>query len=279
MGITLINGIAITASLATTATTASLVTVISDGSTSAPCPILFVQNSGSVDARVNPNITYGVLANRLNVTNISSSGTIIAASFTGSLLGTASFAVSSSRAISSSYAIFANAAFSSSFVTIEAIGTNALHYPTFVDTLSSPQFQKIYNDTGLTYNPSTNELRANLLNIQNSGSNSSTADANLTIDASLTQSMYWVASFTATRSLVVNNLTQGRSVRVYIRNTNATQRQIIFSGSTTTSGHGLTNMAVNAGAASVTTQNIVANNGTMIATMENMGGFIVGGLM
>ena len=90
--------------------------------------------------------------------------------------------------------------------------------------------------------------------------------------------MYWVASFTTTRSLVVNNLTQGRQVRVYIRNTNATQRQIIFSGSTTTSGHGLINMAVNAGAASVTTQNIVATNGTMLATIENIGGFIVGGL-
>ena len=269
MGITLINGIAITASLATTATTASLVTVTSDGSTSPPAPVLFVQNSGSVNARANSTFYFLVLSQRLHVPNISSSA-IIAASFTGSLLGTASFAVSSSWAINAQ---------SASKVNIESIGTNALYYPTFVNTLSSPQWQQIYNDSGLTYNPSTNELRANLLNIQNSGSNSSTSDANLTIDASLTQSMYWVASFTATRSLVVNNLTQGRSVRVYIRNTNATQRQIIFSGSTTTSGHGLTNMAVNAGAASVTTQNIVANNGTMIATMENMGGFIVGGLM
>jgi hypothetical protein len=276
MGITNINGIAITASLATTATTASKITVIGDGSTSAPVPILFVQNSGSVDARINSNLNYGILSNRLFVPNISSSGEIRAVSFTGSLLGTASFAVSSSRAISSSAAIIADSA---SKVNIEATGTNALHYPTFVTTLSSPQFQQICNDQGLTYNPSTNELRANLFNIQTSGSNSSTSDANLTIDASLTQSMYWVASFTATRSLVVNNLTQGRQVRVYIRNTNATQRQIIFSGSTTTSGHGLTNMAVNAGAASVTTQNIAANNGTMLATMENMGGFIIGGLM
>jgi hypothetical protein len=267
MGITNINGIAITASLASTA---SKITVIFDGSTSAPLPILLVQNSGSVDARINSNLTYGILSNRLFVPNITASGEIRAVSFTGSLLGTAS------RAVSSSDAIFSNSA---SKVNIEATGTNALHYPTFVTTLSSPQFQQICNDQGLTYNPSTNELRANLFNIQTSGSNSSTADANLTIDASLTQSMYWVASFTATRSLVVNNLTQGRQVRVYIRNTNATQRQIIFSGSTTTSGHGLTNMAVNAGAASVTTQNIVANNGTMLATMENMGGFIVGGLM
>jgi hypothetical protein len=274
MGITNINGIAITASLASTA---SKITVIGDGSTSAPVPILFVQNSGSVDARINSNLTYGILSNRLNVPNISSSGEIRAVSFTGSLLGTASFAVSSSRAISSSAAIIADSA---SKVYIEgSVVTNALYYPTFVDTLSSPRFQQIYNDSGLTFNPSTNEFRANLFNIQTSGSNSSTADANLTIDASLTQSMYWVASFTATRSLVVNNLTQGRQVRVYIRNTNATQRQIIFSGSTTTSGHGLTNMAVNAGAASVTTQNIAANNGTMLATMENMGGFIVGGLM
>jgi hypothetical protein len=276
MGITNINGIAITASLASTATTALSASTGLVTTNAVHFPIFVDANNMSPASEklgtvagynFNPGTTRLELTGSLFATTITGS---ITGSLTGSLLGTAS------RAVSSSDAIFSNSA---SKVNIEAIGTNALYYPTFVTTLGSPQFQQIYNDSGLTYNPSTNELRANLFNIQTSGSNSSTADANLTIDASLTQSMYWVASFTATRSLVVNNLTQGRQVRVYIRNTNATQRQIIFSGSTTTSGHGLTNMAVNAGAASVTTQNIVANNGTMLATMENMGGFIVGGLM
>jgi len=276
MGITNINGIAITASLASTSSVAVSASTQLITTNAFHFPLFVADNNltsapevlGTIGGyRFNPGTTRLEITGSLFATTITGS---VTGSMTGSFLGTASNAVSSSDAT--------NAA-SASKVNIEAIGTNALHYPTFVNTLSSPQFQQIYNDSGLTYNPSTNEFRANLFNIQTSGSNSSTADANLTIDASLTQSMYWVASFTTTRSLIVNNLTQGRQVRVYIRNTNATQRQIIFSGSTTTSGHGLTNMAVGAGAASVTTQNIAANNGTMLANIENMGGFIVGGLM
>jgi len=268
MGITLINGIAITSSLASTASVAVSASTRLTTTAATHFPVFVDANNVSLTPELLGTVggyNFNPSTIRLELT-----GSLFATTITGSLLGTAS------NAVTSSHAITANSA---STVYIEAGGTDALWYPTFVSTLSSPRWQQIYNDTQLTYNPVTNELRANLFNLQTGGSNSSTADANLTIDASLTQSMYWVASFTATRSLVVNNLTQGRSVRVYIRNTNATQRQIIFSGSTTTSGHGLTNMAVNAGAASVTTQNIVANNGTMIATMENMGGFIVGGLM
>jgi hypothetical protein len=108
---------------------------------------------------------------------------------------------------------------------------------------------------------------------------SNTSDANLTFDAAITQSMYWVAAFTATRSLIVSNISQGRMVRVYIRNTNATQRQISFSGSTTTTGHAAINMAISAGGASATTQNIAGSSGTMFVTIENIGGFIVGGVM
>jgi hypothetical protein len=276
MGITLINGIAITASLASTASVAASASTQLT-TTAAPHFPVFVADNNVTAA---PELLGTVGGYRFipSTVRLEITGSLFATTITGSVTGsmTGSFLGTASNAVTSSHAITANSA---STVYIEAGGTDALWYPTFVSTLSSPRWQQIYNDNQLTYNPVTNELRANLFNLQTSGSNSSTADANLTIDASLTQSMYWVASFTTTRSLVVNNLTQGRSVRVYIRNTNATQRQIIFSGSTTTSGHGLTNMAVNAGAASVTTQNIVANNGTMIATMENMGGFIVGGLM
>jgi hypothetical protein len=268
MGITNINGIAITASLASTA---SAITITFDGGTAPPSPVLFAQNSGSRDVRSNSELYYLVLSQRLHVPNISSSGQIIAASFTGSLLGTSSWAAN---------AITASRALSASQVNTINTTTNATFFPTFVDSANGTSTaENVFTNTTFTFNPSTDELRADLINNNTGGSNTSTADANLTIDASLTQSMYWVASFTTTRSLVVNNLTQGRHVRVYIRNTNATQRQIIFSGSTTTSSHGLINMAVNAGAASVTTQNFVANSGTGLATIENIGGFIVGGLM
>jgi hypothetical protein len=39
------------------------------------------------------------------------------------------------------------------------------------------------------------------------------------------------------------------------------------------------NMAVNAGGASVTQQTIAGSSGTMLVWMENIGGFIVGGVM
>ena len=91
--------------------------------------------------------------------------------------------------------------------------------------------------------------------------------------------MVWSAAMTTTRSLIINNLTDGRSIDVYIRNTNATQRQIIFSGSTSTTGHTPINMAVSAGGVSVTTQNIAGSTGTMYVTIKNINGTFVGGIM
>jgi hypothetical protein len=90
--------------------------------------------------------------------------------------------------------------------------------------------------------------------------------------------MYWVASFTANRSLIINNISQGRQVRVYIRNTNATARTITFSGSTTTTGHAGINMALGGGIASGASVSFVGSSGTAYATIENIGGFIVGGM-
>ena len=130
----------------------------------------------------------------------------------------------------------------------------------------------------LTYTPSTGELRSGFVNNDTQGVKTATADANLTIDASITQSVTWIASLTATRSLIINNLASGRQVNVYIRNTNATQRQIIFSGSATTSGHVLMNMSVGAGVASATIQNIAGTSGTMLVHAFNIGGNLVGGV-
>jgi hypothetical protein len=132
--------------------------------------------------------------------------------------------------------------------------------------------------SALRYIPSTQEFRAGLINNLAGGTKTTTADANLTIDAALTQSVTWIASLTATRSLIINNLADGRFVNVYIRNTNATQRQIIFSGSATTSGHALMNMSVGAGVASATIQNIAGTSGTMLVHAFNIGGNLVGGV-
>jgi hypothetical protein len=138
--------------------------------------------------------------------------------------------------------------------------------------------QQFSQSAALRFTPSTSELRVGFSNNTTAGTKTTTADANLTIDAALTQSVTWIASLTVTRSLIINNLEDGRQVNVYIRNTNATQRHIIFSGSATTSGHVLMNMSVGAGIASSTIQPIVGTSGTMLVHAFNIGGNLVGGV-
>jgi hypothetical protein len=261
MGITNINGIAITASLATTA---SAITITGDGSTAPPSPVLFAQNSGSVDVRANSELYYLVLSQRLHVPNISSSGAIRAVSFTGSLLGTSSQTSQIQTAGGAG-----------------PEGQTVSQYIVFVPNYPggggvTPSIPS--GSTNLRYTPSTGEFRAGFSNNNSAGTKTTTADANVTIDAALTQSVTWIASLTTTRSLIINNLADGRQVNVYIRNTNATQRQIIFSGSATTTGHVLMNMSVGAGIASTNTQNIVGTSGTMLVHAFNIGGNLVGGI-
>jgi len=248
MGITAINGIAITASTSTSASVANTISVLNTPTGTGPYYLTFVDATSGYETLLvdNSTLTYNATSN-----------TITATSFEG----TASFSTVSSAS------------------RIGPISTNATHYIPF-----TPQFiggglgpVNFYQESQITYNPSTLEFRASLINNQAAGTKTSTADANLTIDASLTQSMTWIASFTATRSLIINNLTDGRNVIVYIRNTNATQRQIIFSGSASTTGHVLMNMSVGAGVASATTQNIAGTSGTMLVHAFNIkSNFVVG---
>ncbi len=158
---------------------------------------------------------------------------------------------------------------------------NATNYLIF-----TPQFNAggtnpaaVTQSGNVTYNPSTTEFRAGIINNTSTAQKTYNVDANLTIDASLTSSMVWSAAFGATRSLIINNLADGREVSIYIRNTNATQRQIIFSGSTSTTGHTPINMAVSAGGVSVTTQNIAGSTGTMFVRIKNINGTFAGGIM
>lgn len=120
------------------------------------------------------------------------------------------------------------------------------------------------------FTPGTTELRAGFINAQSAGSKTSTADANLTIDASLTQSMTWIAAFTTTRSLIINNLTDGRQVNVWIRNTTAAIRQIAFSGSTATSPVPISMSVGGTGNASISVQNIAASTGTMFVNVRTI---------
>ncbi len=244
MGIVAINGQSITAS---GAATASATTVIDTTTGTGPYYLVFVDGtSGARRPFVDSSaLTYNATSNTL--TALTFAGTASAATLLNIGQGTG----------------------------------NATNYLTFTPTFNAGGAQPIAltQSANVTYNPSTLEFRAALVNNTQNGSKTSTADANLTIDASLTQSMTWIASLTTTRSLIVNNLVDGREVVVYIRNTNATQRQIIFSGSTTTTGHTPINMAAGAGAASVTTQNIAGTSGTMYVVIRTIGSTFAGGIM
>ena len=109
-----------------------------------------------------------------------------------------------------------------------------------------------------------------------------TGDANYDYDASTTQVASWIANFTATRSLVVSNLTAGRMIRVYVRNTNGTPRLISVTASTTAAGHAAVNLAGNfvganaAGQVSATGVTLAATSGTAVITVWNAGGNLVG---
>lgn len=266
MGVTAINGVAITASLATNAISASKVEAVNNDTGAGNFFVpFFPSQTGFQYLGTDINFFYNPIANTLTV-----QGNITASNITAStgFFGTSSW---SRNALTASRA--------QQLETIN-VATNATYYPTFVDSANgTADRETVYTNGTFTFNPGTQELRAGPMNQGTTSNKSNTSDANLTFDAAITQSMYWVAAFTATRSLIVSNITQGRMVRVYIRNTNATQRQISFSGSTTTMGHAAINMAISAGGASATTQNIAGSSGTMFVTIENIGGFIVGGVM
>lgn len=109
-----------------------------------------------------------------------------------------------------------------------------------------------------------------------------TGDGDYSYDASTTSIASWIASLTATRNLVISNLTAGRMARVYIRNTNATPRLINVSASITTTGHAAVNLAGNhngsnaVGQVSATSFTVAGSGGTAVVTVFNAGGNLVG---
>jgi hypothetical protein len=247
MGITAINGIAITASTSTSASVANTISVLNTPTGTGPYYLTFVDATSGYETLLvdNSTLTYNATSNTLTATTFA--GTASAATLLNVIVNTSNN--------NQNYILFT---------------------PQFNGGGSAPV--QVSESGNIVFNPSTTEFRAGLINNQSAGTKAFTGDANLTVDASLTQSVTWIASLTATRSLIINNLLDGRNVIVYIRNTNATQRQIVFSGSTSTTGHVGMNMSVGAGVASAITQSIVGTSGTMLVHAFNIAGNLVGGL-
>ena len=109
---------------------------------------------------------------------------------------------------------------------------------------------------------------------------SSTSDADATVDASLYEYYAYVQSASATtRSINVSNLTAGKKITLYLRNTNAGTKTINILASTTTSSFAAVNMSKgDAGGASATAVTLAVTTGTAVVTVFNINGVIGGSI-
>jgi hypothetical protein len=113
-----------------------------------------------------------------------------------------------------------------------------------------------------------------------SGTLSSTdgSTATIIVDASTTQLYRHSASFNGDRTFQISNLTNGRSVYLYFKNTNSSFSRIIsIQASTTTSGYSPVELS-RSGSGFGTSFTISATNGTATVWVANIGGNLVGSL-
>jgi len=88
----------------------------------------------------------------------------------------------------------------------------------------------------------------------------------------------WVSSFAGggSRNLHINNLSDGQSVTVYLRNTGTGARQIFIRASTTTSGHVPVSCSRGYNTSSIDNVTLPITNGTSTVWVANIGGNFVG---
>jgi hypothetical protein len=105
----------------------------------------------------------------------------------------------------------------------------------------------------------------------------STSDGDATFNADGVMLAGWIASLTTTRSLNIINLTAGRFMKIYVRNTNGSSRIVQINASATAEGLAPVNLAAGAGAVSVSQITLAATSGSAVITVWNTGsGTIVG---
>ena len=113
-----------------------------------------------------------------------------------------------------------------------------------------------------------------------SGNANSTTDADATVDASTTELYAYVQSASATaRTINISNLTAGRKVTLYLRNTNAATKVINIAASTTAASFVSVNLSKgDAGGASATAVTLAVTSGTATVTVFNANGTIGGSI-
>ena len=112
------------------------------------------------------------------------------------------------------------------------------------------------------------------------GNSSSTTDADATVDSATTSYYAYVQSTSGTaRTINISNLTAGRVIKLYLRNTNAATKLINITASTTTTGFAAVNLSKgDAGGASVTSVTLAVTTGTAVVTVFNANGTIGGSI-
>jgi hypothetical protein len=114
--------------------------------------------------------------------------------------------------------------------------------------------------------------------VSGTSSSTDTSTSTLTVDASTTQMYSHIASFNGDRTFQVSNLTNGRYVYLYIRNTDSiNSRTITIQASTTTSGYSSINMS-RSGSSSVSSFTASSGNGTAVVWVANINGNLIGSL-
>ena len=148
------------------------------------------------------------------------------------------------------------------------IGTNGASGSTTAISLGSS------NGTTITFNGTVSVANGTLTRT----SNSSASDADATVDASLYDYYAYVQATSATaRSINVSNLTAGKQITIYLRNTNAGTKLINILASLTTSGFAAVNMSKgDAGGTSVQSVTLAATSGTAVVTVFNINGVFGG---
>ena len=108
------------------------------------------------------------------------------------------------------------------------------------------------------------------------GSASSITDADQTVDASTTTLFYWNTATSGTaRTVNVTNLTAGRMVKIFVRNTGASTKAITFTASATGTAGGGVSMAGNfvganaVGQVGASTVTLAATTGATMVTIFN----------
>ena len=139
----------------------------------------------------------------------------------------------------------------------------------------------VNDGTGDVLRTAFTKTNANFTELYNSvlGNATSTADADAVVNASTITFYSYIQSASGTaRTINISNLTAGKKVVLYLRNTNVATKIINIAAGTGVSYSPVNMSRGNAGGTSVTSVTLAATSGTQKFTLFNAGGVIGGNI-